>query len=224
MLPSGLPRWTWLAAVAWLILILAPIHSLDSQQYAAWTSALQAFGLLLAFLLGLATVGSDARHRRVDRTYALHQELTNGEIDDARRRLGEFLRERDSAGMAAGWKRLSRERMRRFNRENVYPNDPTHSPLIDSGRLIRFFERARLVQLTGGVDDDTFVALLGSHIVWWDCALKLDSSPARMTLRLLADWADGRLTGQRATLSHITDWRPAVIAAFGSTTPELDAP
>jgi hypothetical protein len=128
------PRWILAAAAAWIVLVAAPIWALDAARYSAWTSALQASGVMLALLLGLATLLADSKSRRVDRVYALHQELTNGDLDEARRRLGESLRKRTDSGVV--WKRMSREQLRVTKVGHKYPPDTGYDPLVDSGRPV----------------------------------------------------------------------------------------
>ena len=67
------------------------------------------------------------------------------------------------------------------------------TPMKDRGVLLRFFERAYIVHLSGGADDASFVELIGRHAGWWNSALKLDDSKARKGLKTLGIWADGQM-------------------------------
>lgn len=135
---------------------------MDAAKYSAYAAGLQAVGLLVAFIVGMATLAADGRDRRVDRVYALHQEYYNPPISDARRRLHQFIREDAPSGVKR--RRVPLAELRAdptLNRYKDANSAAESTPLQDVSSVLRFFERARLVQLSGSADDPVFVELIG---------------------------------------------------------------
>jgi hypothetical protein len=177
---------------------------------------------------GTRTFETDVYDRRVDRVYGLHAELTTGEMDGARRRMTRhiFAQPRYVVKLEKGQTRdilprLSRQDMREgalssySDARDLEQSDPGR----DTGLLLRFFERARMQQLAGSVDDPVFVELIGRHAAWFNSALKEDNSKTRRALMELGMWADRRADELKATHSYLSDWGQSRLEAFGSLSP-----
>jgi hypothetical protein len=208
------------ASIAWLGTVGIPAAWLSSDRYSAYVAALQAGGLAVAFVLGWLSYSADAKDRRVDRVYALHQELTGGELDKARRRLGRHLRQ--PSGILPQWCRLSRKEMRDNPSLNSYADTNAaaeSTPFRDAGLLLRFFERAWVVQVAGSAHESTFVELVGRHASWWNCVFINDGLSAREPLMSLGMWADAYAAAHSSRQPSLQRWTQGRIKDFGSLFP-----
>ncbi len=92
-------------------------------------------------------------------------------------------------------------------------------------KILRFFERARLVRGAGSADDPLFVELIGRHVCWWNCALIRDSSRGtRRALMQLGLWCDAFAGKHKRRYSYLANWGEARTRDFGSTTPWQNDP
>ncbi|MDI1464294.1 hypothetical protein QEZ54_25310 [Catellatospora sp. KI3] len=178
------------AVIAWTVLALL----LDRDAYGAMTDGVQAVGVVAALGLAAATLLRDNRDRRVDRALALHQELSTGDLWQARQRLVTHLTRLDAEQRKEGdperVRRVTREQLRSDPRASVYA-DGIGSPRIDADLLVRFFERAEAARRTHALDVPLFGELIGRQAVWWNTALIADGRTwtCRRSLTELAAWA-----------------------------------
>jgi hypothetical protein len=211
-------RWAVALGLLWTLLVVLPIPWLDADHYSAYAAGFQAFGIVIAFLVGAFAIYTDGRDRRVDRVYSLQQELTLGELDDARRRLYDHLKEHSGSGPP--WRRYSPEELRGDPALNHYSGPhQDFTPRSDLGHLLRFFERARLVREAGSADDAVFVELIGRHACWWSCVIKNENRKSRKGLMELAVWADGFANKNKNRYDYLQDWGKTRMEDFGSLTP-----
>lgn len=214
------PRGLGSIAASWFLVVALPARFVDEPRYTAYATGLQAFGLVLAFSFGVLSLAADGKSRRVDRVYGLHQELTTGGIDDARRRVLEAVQ----AGAPQPTRRLFLEAWGPGD-PSVYEIVPVGSSLAkDVGRLLRFFERARLVQVSGSSDDATFAELVGRHAAWWNCCIANVDEHSRRPLMELALWADDFAERHRSRYSYLNRWGENRVEDFGSAQPWLSDP
>jgi hypothetical protein len=206
-----------LLGVLLLVLLLAvPAPWLAPDRYQAYTSGVQAVGVLATLLIAMVTLRGDSRDRRVDRVLALHYELTSGETGIARRRLGAHFRRNGTKPwvlqttidqLADSKSRLSKYQDASIKHRWVsrQPASPQQTPRDDAGLLLRFFERAWLAQTTGSLDDSMCASLIGRHAGWWDRALLPSPGPPRAALAELAAWAN-KFAESHASESQFADW------------------
>jgi hypothetical protein len=193
----------WSLIAGSLILILLPAIWLTPERYSAYAGAVQAFGVLVALIIAVGTLRTDTKDRRVDRTLQLHQELTSGEIGEARRRLGIHFREKGS-GTIVGRAHIAD--LRDDPGMSKYTLFPEESPYQDVNLLMRFFERARLVQVRESIDEPLFVELIGRHAAWWESALLPDQTNARLALKELASWVNQYARDHRSDYQFLKNW------------------
>lgn len=197
---------------------MLPIPWFDSGRYSAYAAGLQAFGIVTAFLVGAIAIYFDGRDRRVDRVYSLHQELTVGELDDARRRLVDHLRKHSGPGPLQ--RRYSPDELRVDPTLDHYDGpQQDFTPRSDLGLLLRFFERARLVREAGSAHDAVFVELIGRHAGWWNCVIKNENRKSRKGLMGLGTWADDFATKNQDRYEYLRDWGETRRKEFGSLDP-----
>lgn len=208
--------------LVWTALVLLPGVWWDPQKYSAWASGLSAFAVALALGLAVVTLRTDVKDRQVDRTLALHAELTSGEINEARVRLVDHLRAHGQVD-ASGHRRPARAsvaELRGTTGLGVYNQGVGSTPKSDLSQLLRFFERARLVREAGSIDEPLFVELIGRHAGWWNCALVRNSDwGSRRTLMELGLWCDGFAERNESRYPYLARWGKARSNDFGSKTP-----
>lgn len=144
---------------------------------------------------------------RVERTIALHRDLTTGEVGAARER---FTTAMWWAGRKSGllchqptWEELDDSpptpgALAVYSAEVT--GDPTERPLRDLYRVLYCFERIEKARSAGAIEDKLAWSLLGHHAVWWDCLAThiTDDSTAELgtrhieSLRAFASWARTR--------------------------------
>jgi hypothetical protein len=176
---------------------------------------------------GARTFETDVYDRRVDRIYDLHRELTTGEVDSARRRLTSHINnlsreEITENGSTRQYVRRVSPKDLREGPYSTYPFEPDKNvlnPRRDLGVLLRFFQRARIQQEAGSVDDAVFVELIGRHAAWFNCAVKVDASRTRLNLMEIGTWVDQRAAELAPIHSYLRDWGNSRRKDFGSVTP-----
>ena len=176
--------------------------NVDENFYSAFAAGIQAAVVIPALAVAALTWLRDSHDRRVDRVYALHQELTTGEVGEARPRLGHFLRSEGIKTLVSvddSWLNAPTDPVRRVSSGQLrrelahYPVGTAEQdtwPRRDLTMVLRFFERANAARQGNAVDEVTFCALIGRHAVWWDIAIAYTDTTARRPLRELADWAN----------------------------------
>ena len=82
-----------------VVVFTGSIFLLNSDQYQALASGVQAVGVLVALALGVSTLQADSKDRRVDRVIAYHSQISGGELQLARQRLIEYLLDHASDGV-----------------------------------------------------------------------------------------------------------------------------
>ena len=168
-----------LGALLVVLLLALPVPWLAPDRYQAYTSALQAVGVLATLGIAAATLRGDSRDRRVDRVLELHHELISGETGAARTRLGAHFRRNGTkpwvlqatidqladghVGISSKYQDASIKRRRWVRRQPAWPPE---TPRDDAALLLRFFERAWLAQATGSLDDSMCASLIGTHAGW----------------------------------------------------------
>jgi hypothetical protein len=177
---------------------------MNHERYAAYAAGVQAFGLVLALGLGAWTLDISTRNQAVDRVLALHAELTTGEVDRARRNLAEHLR---NLGSDAHVRVVSGRDLRSDSALKTYPGDRTYTPLEDAVVVVRFFQRVRVAQVLGSLDDEMTVALIGEHAAWWNRAILDRGHSSRRALSDLAEWVDAYSLRDAWSVAAREDWR-----------------
>jgi hypothetical protein len=197
------------------ILLFAPALFLDTERYAAFSTAAQALGVFLALILAAATLQSQNRAAqvsvqeqvridRVGRTLEFHRLFTGGEINAARSRLIGHLRVLHAEGLGqhpspahtngGPVRPVSLTELREDRRIAVYTRPETDgtsvgSPIGDAYSMLWYFERAEAALRGGLLEEGLFHKLLGRHIAWWDQALVRDGKESmRSALAQLGDW------------------------------------
>lgn len=170
--------------------------------FQATAAGLSAAFVCSALVVAVLTLLSNRRDRQTDRVHSLHQELTAGDIGEVRVRLGNFLRRASGpTGHARDvpW-RNGGDPVRVVAPDDLLDGPLSHyspesenslaTPRRDLTLLLRFFERARIAQTAGAVDDAAFCVLIGRHATWWDLAIVDDGGTSRVPLAELARWAN----------------------------------
>lgn len=214
------------AGIAVFVMVLyLPALRLTPEQFSGWASAAQTVGVVVALVvassqlrLGSIALRTDNYDRSVERVYTLHAELTSGELNQARRRLSNHLRIIGPGGVSV--RRVTKDELEFADDLREYSNGVS-TPRYDVGLLLRFFERARLVQMAGSVDDPVFLELICRHATWWNCALRTDESRSRRGLMMLGIWADSRVEELKtdARYGYLADWGETRKRDFGGLSP-----
>jgi hypothetical protein len=216
-----------IGVVAWTLLVALPGAWWPPDKYSAWATGLSTFAVVLALTLAIVTLRTDVKDRQVDRTLSLHAELTSGEINDARLRLVDHLREHGSTN-SSGHRMPRRASVKELHADSgigIYGPSLQGNPKDDLSKILRFFERARLVRDAGSADDPLFVELIGRHACWWNCVLVRDSSRGpRRNLMQLGLWCDAFADKHKRRYSYLAGWGDARTSDFGSKTPWQNDP
>ena len=213
--------------IAWTLLVALPGAWWPPDKYSAWATGLSTIAVVLALALAIVTLRTDVKDRQVDRTLALHAELTSGEIDDARLRLGNHLRVHGSTNSSGHRmpRRASVGELHASGGIGTYGPNVQGNPKDDLSKILRFFERARLVRDAGSADDPLFVELIGRHACWWNCVLIRDSDRGtRRTLMQLGLWCDAFADKHKRHYPYLAGWGHARASDFGSMTPWQNDP
>jgi hypothetical protein len=213
--------WAVVAGVLWLLIVSVPGFFTSPTRYEAYATGVQAVGLVLALLLaawtldvGATTLRTDVKDRRVDRTLALHEELTSGETDKSRRRLLVHLR--DHAPVGEKYLAITRQELGAMAIHSRYSSaaPPEATPFSDAGVLLRFFERAQLAQQAHTIEPSMFVELIGRHATWWNALFKQENTNPRQALKALSDWSDDFAKTHRDKYSYLTSWGQSRLRDF----------
>jgi hypothetical protein len=213
--------------IVWTVLVALPGAWWTPDKYSAWATGLSTIAVVLALALAVVTLRTDVKGRQVDRTLSLHTEFTSGEINDARLRLVNHLREHGSTNSSGHRmpRRVSVEELHAGSGMSSYGPNIQSNPKDDLSKILRFFERARLVRDAGSADDPLFVELIGRHACWWNCALIRNSSRGtRRALMQLGLWCDAFAGKHKRRYSYLAGWGDARTRDFGSTTPWQNDP
>lgn len=191
---------TGLAAV-----VLAPGLWWTEAQFEAWTAGVQAVGVMVGLSLGVATLIGERSDRQVDRTLALHLELTDGSTSEARIRLVDHIRAHSNGPLV---RPISERQLK--NRKDPIAKYATRgadsTPRRDTAKLIRFFERAWMAQQAGAVNEPLFVELIGRQAAWWNLAIDVEHSNSKKNLNDLATWANEFALRYRDKYPFLADW------------------
>jgi hypothetical protein len=216
-----------LGVIAWTLLVALPGAWWPPDKFSAWATGLSAIAVVLALALAVATLRTDVKGRQVDRTLSLHSELTSGEVNDARLRLVDHLRKHGPTGPSGRRlpRRTTADELRSGHGLGTYGPNSKDNPKDDLSKILRFFERARLVRDAGSADDPLFVELIGRHASWWNCVLVRDGSrPPRRALMQLGLWCDAFADKHRRDYPYLAEWGKTRTDDFGSTAPWQNDP
>jgi len=203
---STQPKALLVIAIVIGIFVGVPIGWLSPSGYSEFAAALQAVGILGAAALAVETLKSDRHDKLADRSLSLHRELTGGELGEARRRLALHLRRFGTDREPVRQVLISELRDMPQYATYAPPVSSGSSPFQDANLLVRFFERCRLVQRSGSIDEPIFVELIGRHAAWWNLALLPDHTNARLALHRLADWANDYAVTRHAKYDYLNNW------------------
>jgi hypothetical protein len=206
--------YVWIATgivLVTLVVLVAPIGFLNAGQYQALTAGVQALGVTAALVFGAATLYSDSHSRKVDRVLDFHSALTTGDIQAARIRLLNRLREDKDTIVPVSFKQLRNDRT-----FSVYKNSTEDSPLLDVNRVLRFIERANAARIAGIVDLPLFHELIGEHIIFWDHAITHDDTESlARSLRELASWVNRYTRTTAINAGYLARWDANMRRNFG---------
>jgi hypothetical protein len=193
-------------STVFLIIIFVPIAFLTSQKFSSYASAIQALGILIAIIIAVTTLRSDSRDRKVDRTLALHEELSTGSVGSARRRLGLHIRE--IGGLQNPITGVLITDFRDANGISTYspPFNNESDPYTDAELIVRFFERCRMVLYSESIDELIFVKLIGRQAAWWDNAFSPDGTNARRALAEVSEWATAFAESHKERFPYFANW------------------
>jgi hypothetical protein len=216
-----------IGVIAWTLLVALPGAWWPPDKYSAWATGLSTIAVVLALALAVVTLRTDVKDRQVDRTLALHAELTSGEINDARLRLADHLRKNGTRNPSDHRMpmRVSIEELHSSRGIGTYGPKIQSNPKDDLSKILRYFERVRLVRDARSADDPLFVELIGRHAGWWNCVLVRDSSRgSRRALMQLGLWCDAFADKNKRHYSYLAGWGDTRISDFGSMNPWQNDP
>jgi hypothetical protein len=233
---------------AWILLSVGifglatfiPAFWLDTDRFAAYATAAQAFGVFIALVLGILTLQSqngatqsDLQKKvhidRVSRTLEFHKSFTHGEITAARSHLLHHLRavrrEEKWARAASPHthsgpvRRTTLSELRNDYRLSTYLEltecSCLRNPIDDACSVLWYFERTEAALSRGLLEDDLLHKLLGRHIVWWDEVIRRDSSESmRPALARLGDWAWAYSEEHPETMAYVRTWQATFAWGF----------
>lgn len=214
------PRMLGLVGILGALVVL-PALFLDTERYAAYGTAAQAFGVFLALVLAVVTLRSQeqaakvglreqVRIDRVSRTLNLHELFTTGEVNQARGHLIDHLRLLD-----VETRQGSTERSQRGGPVETASLADLRNPIGDAYALLWYFERAEAALGAGLLDEGLFHKLLGRHIVWWDHAICRDTSESmRGALERLGDWVWRHAETHPAAAAYSERWKVTLAWGF----------
>lgn len=211
----------YLLVSAVALAVFLPANWLAPGRYGAYAAGIQAAGVLLALIFAYITLTAQNRAAadalrsqveldRVSRTLGFHEAMVSGEIQGARIRLIDLLRDR---GVAQAPLRVSFETLRGFEYSSTnsgpmqWGESYLHTPMHDIHILLRFFERAEPALELGLVNEALLHKLLGRHIAWWDETLDRDEGEAvRYALSELADWVWNYIQSHPDRSTYVSNW------------------
>ena len=196
------------------LLLFIPLFNAD--QYQAFAAGIQTVFVTAALAAAVLALLADGHARRVDRVIALNERLTTGEVDAARRRLVDHLR--DFAPQQAGARAVSLAELRQDPALSRYVNGPGGTtPLRDAQIVVRFMEAANAAREGRIVDEKLLHELVGRHAAWFAVAFSGDSAdPAPAPILRLASWAnDYAATYKGPKPPYIENWGKTRRKDFG---------
>jgi hypothetical protein len=225
--------WILVSAGIFGLMTFIPAFWLDTDRFAAYATAAQAFGVFLALVLAILTLQSQngatqsslqekVHIDRVGRTLDFHRSFTHGEINAARSHLLHHLRaiRNEETGSrltstqrhSGPVRRTTLSELRNDHRLSNYLESNECSclrnPIDDACSVLWYFERTEAALSRGLLEDDLLHKLLGRHIVWWDEAILRDSSESmRPALERLGDWAWAYSEEHPATMEYVRTWK-----------------
>ncbi|MFG2556222.1 hypothetical protein ACGFWF_40780 [Streptomyces sp. NPDC048581] len=154
---------------------------MSSADWAAWTGSLGTISAIaVAIGVGLVQLRAQRKMSAIERTIALHEVLTTGEIGNARGRLSRHMwrTAREAGGEAVAWQPRWQELVGYQYIQNlgsndlsIYPPDmqapPEQTPLRDLYSVLWAFERIAEADRSGLLDQELTRSMLASHAVWW---------------------------------------------------------
>lgn len=210
----------YLLVAAAALAVLVPAYWLTPSRYDAYAAGIQAAGVLLALVFAYITLTAQNRAAaealqsqveldRVTRTLGFHEAMVSGEIQGARIRLIDLLRDH---GVSQSPLQVSFATLRGF--EYTVSSGPAqwgdsylHTPIHDIHIVLRFFERAEPALALGLVNEALFHKLLGRHIAWWDETIDRDEGEAvRYALSQLADWVWNYIQQNPSRSVYVSNW------------------
>jgi hypothetical protein len=194
-----------------VVVFTISIFLLNSGQYQALASGVQAVGVLVALALGVSTLQADSNDRRVDRVIAYHSQISGGELQLARQRLIEYLLDHASGGVMPV---LSWTDLRSHSKLIAYA-DPTESPVRDAQRLLEYFEGVWGAHNSGATEDHLLFMLLGGYVTWWDRALSEADADLSRSLHEFAGWISD-VASCTLESSRMIDWQESITRDFGA--------
>jgi hypothetical protein len=222
------------------LITFIPALWLDTEHYAAYGTAVQAFGVFLALVLAILTLQSqdgaaqsNLREQvhidRVGRTLEFHRSFTQGEINTARSHLLYHLRavrnEETGSGLAPTQTHSGPVRpttlgeLRNDHRVSNYLDlagcSCLRNPIGDAYSILWYFERTEAALARGLLEDELLHKLLGRHIAWWDEAILRDQSESmRPALERLADWVWKYSQEHPETMTYVRTWETTLAWGF----------
>jgi hypothetical protein len=154
---------------------------MTSADWAAWIGAVGTVtAIVAATVVAVSQLRAERRLSAVERTIALHEAATTGEIGAARQRLSQYMWD---AGSTEGvhrccqptWEQLLGARYTTVPDGladlSVYPHEivtrPGQTPVKDLYTILWFFQRVADADHTGLLDPDLTWGMLAHHTVWW---------------------------------------------------------
>ncbi len=203
-------------------LVVSAVFS-DASGFGVLATFVSTATLVVSVPIAALTLLRDGQHRRVDRTLALHAELTTGDVGAARVRLARQLRDLGRAGVHVNrpglvaqvtWDELLTDRVNNY----LLEVDRAHKPYRDAGAVLRVFERADAANRAGALDSALFHQLICHHGYWWAIALrKREGEPwaSRDALDGLLAWGAEYETRASTTPTYARDWGKTRLRDFG---------
>jgi hypothetical protein len=196
----------WIIGVtllALLAVLLVPAPWLSAEQFSAWAAGIGSFFGAGSLVVAAAAILNGNAGHRLDRTVLLHEQFVSGELQAARLRLGDHLREVSNDGWVY---QPTQSELRSGGKLGSYAHNSSHSPREDASRIVRYFERAYETLRANSVYEPFFLRTIGREACWWARAFERDStsSSAQQALQNLAKWADAYEARLRS--ESIPDW------------------
>jgi hypothetical protein len=194
------------------VLLVVPALWFSPEKYSAWAAGIGAFFVAGSLVVAAMAIMNDNAGRRLDRTLELHEQFVSGDLQAARRRLGNHLR---AAGHDGRVYQPTPSELRSGGKLGSYGGNSSHVPNDDVSLIIRYFERAYETLRANSVDQPFFLRTIGREACWWARALERDwSSSAHQALQALAQWANAYEA--RLGAESIADWGEQREADFPS--------
>ena len=193
-----------LAAILLASVLVLPALFANSERYQAVSSGLQALGLIVTLVFAALAIRNDTHDKRVERVIDLYDRMASEPVHDARVRLARHLRKLGTGPVQD----VSQEALRSDPLVSRYVDEPGCTPAQDLNRILRIFERADALRLSGATDFALLHRLLGEPALWWDRAIAYaEREHVRQPLHDLAGWVR-EYTTQHPQLTYVDSWNP----------------